>query len=83
MKTRTKKNAVRVRVYRYRKLGIPLKDFPYVEAEMPDWDELAEYAESLLPEQADDGDEEDGDDQGEEADRGESEEIPPDRPIDE
>jgi hypothetical protein len=33
MKTRTKKNAVPVRAYRYRKLGIPLKEFPYVEAE--------------------------------------------------
>ena len=45
-----RKGAARLRAYRYRRLGIPLKDFPPVE--LPDWDELAEYAESLLPEGA-------------------------------
>jgi len=49
-KTGIRKKAVRVRSYRYRKLGIPLKDFPAVE--WPDWDELAGYAKSLLPEGA-------------------------------
>jgi hypothetical protein len=85
MKTRTKKNAVRVRAYRYRKLGIPLKDFPYVEVEVPDWDKLAEYAESLLPDEAVEGEEgggeEGGDDEGEDADRGESDTAQPIQPI--
>jgi hypothetical protein len=49
-KVRRKKNACRVRAFRYRKLGVPLKEFPPVEVELPDWDELAEYAASLLPE---------------------------------
>jgi hypothetical protein len=56
-----------VRAFRYRKLGVPLKEFPPVEVELPDWDVLAEYAASLLPEvpegnDADDGG--DGKDQG-------------------
>jgi hypothetical protein len=38
------KNAVRVRAFRYREMGIPLKEFPAVEAELIDWDELAEFA---------------------------------------
>jgi len=49
-KTGMLKKTVRVRACRYRKLGIRLKDFPPVE--LPDWDELAEYARSLLPEGA-------------------------------
>jgi len=49
-KTGMLKKTVRVRACRYRKVGIPLRDFPPVE--WPDWDELAEYAESLLPEGA-------------------------------
>jgi hypothetical protein len=48
-KVHRKKNAVRQRAFRYRRLGIPLKEFPPVEIELPDWDELAEYAASLLP----------------------------------
>ncbi|MFO0803617.1 MAG: hypothetical protein U0791_10935 [Gemmataceae bacterium] len=47
MKTRRKKSAVRVRAYRYRELGVPLKEFPAVVVELPDWDELAAYAESF------------------------------------
>ena len=47
-KVRRKKRAVRTRACRYRQLGIPLKDFPPVDVELPDWDELAEYAASLL-----------------------------------
>jgi len=54
----SRKKTVRTRAYRYRQSGIPLKEFPPVE--LPDWDELAEYAESLLPEDADTGS--DGDD---------------------
>ena len=46
-KCRMKKNAVRVRACRYRQWGVPLKQFPPVEIVLPDWDELAEYAESL------------------------------------
>ena len=46
-KTGIRKKAVRVRAYRYRQLGIPLRVFPPVE--LPDWDQLAEYARSLLP----------------------------------
>lgn len=41
------KNAVRVRAFKYRERGIPLKYFPPVEQESIDWDELAEYAESI------------------------------------
>jgi hypothetical protein len=47
----SRKQAVRTRAYRYRQLGISLKEFPPVE--LPDWDELAEYAASLLPKDAD------------------------------
>lgn len=52
-KVRIKKSAVRVRAYRYRQKGVELKEFPPVEIEEIDWDELAEYAESVLPEQVD------------------------------
>jgi hypothetical protein len=52
-KVRAKKNAVRVRGFRYRKMGIPLKEFPVVEIEPTDWDELARYAEELAAGQAD------------------------------
>jgi hypothetical protein len=47
-KVRRKKNACRVRAFRYRKLGVPLKEFPPVIIEPSDWSELAEYAQSLL-----------------------------------
>jgi hypothetical protein len=57
MKVRRTKNACRVRAFRYRGLGVPLKEFPPVIWEPPDWSELAEYAESLLPEEPDDEDE--------------------------
>jgi len=50
-KTGIRKKAVHVRAYRYRQVGIPLKVFPPVE--LPDWDQLAEYARSLLPKGAD------------------------------
>jgi len=46
-----KKNACLVRAFRYRKRGVPLKIFPYVPLEPPDWSELAEYARSLLPQE--------------------------------
>ena len=49
-KTGIRKKAVHVRAYRYRRAVNPLKDFPPVE--LPDWDQLAEYARSLLPEGA-------------------------------
>jgi hypothetical protein len=48
-KVRSKKNACRVRAYRYRQEGVPLKEFPVVFAEPTDWDELSEYAAGLLP----------------------------------
>jgi hypothetical protein len=47
-KCRMRKGAVRVRALRYRKRGVPLKEFPPWEP--PDWSELAEYAKSLLEE---------------------------------
>jgi len=47
-KVRRKKNAVRVRAFRYRQMGVPLKEFPPVVVELPDWDELAVYAKSLV-----------------------------------
>ncbi len=46
-KTGIRKKAVRVRAYRYRQAGIPLKEFPPVE--LPNWDELADFAASLVP----------------------------------
>jgi hypothetical protein len=56
-KVRSNKNACRVRGYRFRERGVPLKDIPTSPPyEPPDWDELAEYAESLLGQElADDG----------------------------
>src|SRR6516165_6599827 len=48
-KVQSKKNACRVRAYRYRQMGVPLKEFPVVYAEPTDWEELAEYGASLLP----------------------------------
>src|SRR5688500_245504 len=57
-----KKNACRVRAYRYRQLGVPLKEFPPVEVELPDWDELAQYAASLLPPDTEGGDADDSED---------------------
>ena len=53
MNVRRKKNAVRVRAFRYRGMGIPLKEFPPVDVELPDWDELADYAASLISEDED------------------------------
>jgi hypothetical protein len=46
-RARCTKGAVRRRAYRYRKLGIPLKQFE--PPLLPDWDWLKEYAQSLLP----------------------------------
>jgi hypothetical protein len=61
-KVRSKKNACRVRAYRYRQRGVPLKEFPPVEIEATDWDELADYAASLVPDEPeDDNVEESGD----------------------
>ena len=43
-----RKGAVRMRAFRYRRFGVPLKEFPATVIETPDWDELAQYAESLM-----------------------------------
>jgi hypothetical protein len=51
-KLRMKKNTCRVRAGRYRQVGVPLKEFPPVEIEMPDWSELAEYAAELLADES-------------------------------
>ena len=72
-KVRRKKNTCRVRAFRYRRQGVPLKEFPPVEVELPDWDELAEYAESLLPE-----DEHEIDKEREQCMRGDGESAGPD-----
>jgi hypothetical protein len=48
-KMRANKDACRIRGYRYRKLGVPLKEFPPVIIEMHNWKELAKYAASLSP----------------------------------
>jgi hypothetical protein len=56
-KVRRTKNACRVRAFHYRERGVPLKDFPPVEIEPPDWDELAEYARELAPPKEDNDDE--------------------------
>jgi hypothetical protein len=42
-KTRSTKNACRIRARRYRLLGVPLKE----QSDIPDWDELKQYAESF------------------------------------
>jgi hypothetical protein len=46
---RSKKNACRVRAFRYRQEGVPLKVFPEVIIEPTDWDELSRFAAGLLP----------------------------------
>jgi hypothetical protein len=38
------KNACRMRAFRYRQNGVPLKEFPSVEIPLINWDELADYA---------------------------------------
>jgi hypothetical protein len=43
------KNACRIRASRYRRLGVGLKNHPPPEVSVTDWDELADYAASLLP----------------------------------
>ena len=48
-KLRSKKNACRVRAFRYRKMGVPLKEFLSAWIELPDWEGLAEYAAGLAP----------------------------------
>jgi hypothetical protein len=45
-KTKSSKGSCRVRAFRYRKLGVPLK----VQSDIPDWVELRQYAESFLNE---------------------------------
>ena len=47
-KLRTKKNALRVRAFRYRKMGVPLKVFPPVVYEVMNWNQLAAYARKIL-----------------------------------
>jgi hypothetical protein len=47
-KVRAKKNACRVRAYRYRKMGVPLKAFPPPDVEVMGWDDLAKYASEVL-----------------------------------
>jgi hypothetical protein len=45
------------RAYRYREKGVPLKFMMDVPCEPIDWDELAEYARELAPEELEAGDE--------------------------
>ena len=56
-KVHRKKGACRIRAYRYRRLGVALKEHPPVIYELPDWDELARYAAKLVPEAESDTDE--------------------------
>jgi len=58
---RAKKNACRVRAFRYRRLGVPLKEFAAVEIPLTDWGELAMYAEGLLGQYSECGDDLSGD----------------------
>jgi hypothetical protein len=46
-KLQMKKAQVRVRACRYRKRGVPLKDFPYVPPPEVDWEGLSRYAAKL------------------------------------
>jgi hypothetical protein len=53
MKTKAKRNACRVRGNRYKDMGVPLKEFPpepFITCEEW-WEDLRQYAESLLPEE--------------------------------
>ena len=47
IKVGRKKNACRVRAFRYRRMGVPLKEFPVVETSEIDWKALAKYAAEL------------------------------------
>jgi hypothetical protein len=49
-KVHRSKNSVRVRAFRYRRRGIPLKEYSPAFVELPDWSELAEFARSLVAE---------------------------------
>jgi hypothetical protein len=42
-KVRRKKSACRVRAFRYRQRGVPLKEFPAVEVPETDWEELVNH----------------------------------------
>src|SRR5262245_48831629 len=42
-----KKSSVRVRAFRYRQMGVPLKHFPPVVTNYPDWKRLAEVARTI------------------------------------
>ena len=48
-KLRMRKDQVRVRACRYRKKGVPLKQYEPAENPGRDWDEIAAYAASLAP----------------------------------
>ena len=50
-KVRRKKSACKVRAFRYRRMGVPLKEFPPVQLPETDWEELSQYAAALLSEQ--------------------------------
>lgn len=43
------KSQARLRAFRYKKRGVPLRDFPPVEVPVVDWRELAEFAATLVP----------------------------------
>jgi hypothetical protein len=47
-KVHRSKGCVRVRAFRFRQRGVPLKEFEPVLIELPNWDELAEFARSLV-----------------------------------
>jgi hypothetical protein len=51
-RTRNTRNAVKVRAYRYRQMGVPLKEFPPVETEKINWSELADLARCLASSEA-------------------------------
>jgi hypothetical protein len=49
-KVHRSRGCVKVRAYRFRQRGVPLKEFDPVLIELPDWDALAEFARSLVAE---------------------------------
>jgi len=49
-RTRIEKGSCKVRAYRYRQKGVPLKEFPPVVVEETNWEELADYARKLVAE---------------------------------
>lgn len=47
-KLKMKRSAARLRAFRYRRRGVPLKDFPPVSLPLINWEDLSRYAAKLV-----------------------------------